>query len=96
MMPSSRPQTQPKVEILTSGTTGPPKQFPVDYAMIDKLLAGGTSGNQAVSDAAEVPPVLLYMPFGNISGIYSTIPTFLRGHRVALLDRFTSMAGATM
>lgn len=83
------PADRPRVEILTSGTTGPPKQFPVEYGMIDKLLAGGTSGNQAVSDAAGMPPVLLYMPFGNISGIYSTIPTFVRGHRVVLLDRFT-------
>lgn len=79
---------EPRVEILTSGTTGPPKQFPVDYAMIDKLLEGGTSGNRAVADAASSPPVLLYMPFGNISGIYSTIPAFIRGHRVVLLDRF--------
>lgn len=83
------PAEHPRVEILTSGTTGPPKQFPIEYAMIDKLLAGGTSGNQDVSNAADLPPVLLYMPFGNISGIYTTIPTFVRGHRVALLDRFT-------
>lgn len=82
------PASDPRVEILTSGTTGPPKQFPVEYAMIDKLLAGGTSGNQAVANAASQPPVLLYMPFGNISGIYSTIPAFVRGHRVVLLDRF--------
>lgn len=83
------PATTPKVEILTSGTTGPPKQFPIEYAMIDKLLAGGTSGNQAAADAASLPPTLLYMPFGNISGIYSTVPAFLRGHRVVLLDRFS-------
>lgn len=83
------PAERPRVEILTSGTTGPPKQFPVEYAMIDKLLAGGTSGNQAVANAAELPPLLLYMPFGNISGIYTTIPTFVRGHRVVLLDRFS-------
>lgn len=83
------PAGEPMVEILTSGTTGPPKQFPIAYAMIDKLLAGGTSGNQAVADAASQPPALLYMPFGNISGIYSTIPTFIRGHRVVLLDRFS-------
>jgi len=82
------PASDPKVEILTSGTTGPPKQFPVEYGMIDKLLAGGTSGNQQVADAASMPPVLLYMPIGNISGIYSTIPTFVRGNRAVLLDRF--------
>ncbi|WP_340589011.1 fatty acid--CoA ligase family protein [Erythrobacter alti] len=82
------PSGEPKVEILTSGTTGPPKQFPVAYEMIDKLLAGGTSGNQQVADAGSQPPLLLYMPIGNISGIYSTIPTFVRGNRAVLLDRF--------
>ncbi len=82
------PAVKERVEILTSGTTGPPKQFPVDYAMIEKLLAGGTSGNQQVADAASQPPGLLYMPIGNISGIYTTIPTFLRGHRAVLFDRF--------
>lgn len=81
--------TEPKVEILTSGTTGPPKQFPVEYGMIEKLMAGGTSGNQQSADASSLAPTLLYMPIGNISGIYSTIPTFLRGHRAVLLDRFS-------
>lgn len=80
---------EPRVEILTSGTTGPPKQFPVEYSMIEKLLAGGSTGNQQTSDAASQPPMLLYMPIGNISGIYSTIPTFLRGHRAVLHDRFS-------
>lgn len=83
------PAGEPRVEILTSGTTGPPKQFPVEYAMIEKLLAGGTTGNQQASDAASQPPMLLYMPIGNISGIYTTIPTFLRGHRAVLHDRFS-------
>ncbi|WP_417621245.1 class I adenylate-forming enzyme family protein [Parasphingorhabdus sp.] len=82
------PADDPRVEILTSGTTGPPKQFPVEYTMIEKLLTGGTTGNQQTSDAASQPPMLLYMPIGNISGIYSTIPTFLRGHRAVLHDRF--------
>lgn len=82
------PAVPQRVEILTSGTTGPPKQFPVEYAMIEKLMAGGTSGNQAAADAASQPPGLLYMPIGNISGIYSTIPTVLRGSRAVLLDRF--------
>ena len=82
------PAGAPRVEILTSGTTGPPKQFPVEYAMIEKLLEGGTSGNQQVSDPASQPPVLLYMPMGNISGIYTTVPTFVRGNRAVLHDRF--------
>ena len=80
------PAISGRVEILTSGTTGPPKQFPVEFAMIEKLLAGGTGASQMA--AADQPPGLLYMPIGNISGIYSTIPTMLRGSRAVLLDRF--------
>lgn len=82
------PAGNPRVEILTSGTTGPPKQFPVEYAMIEQLLAGGTTGNQATSDPTAQPPLLLYMPIGNISGIYTTVPTFIRGSRAVLHDRF--------
>ncbi len=83
------PTDNPRVEILTSGTTGPPKQFPVEYAMIERLLEGGTSGNQQTSDPASQPPLLLYMPIGNISGIYTTVPTFIRGNRAVLHDRFS-------
>lgn len=81
------PAISGRVEILTSGTTGPPKQFPVEFTMIEKLLASGTAATQLAS-AADQPPGLLYMPIGNISGIYSTIPTFLKGMRAVLLDRF--------
>ena len=81
------PAVKDRVEILTSGTTGPPKQFPVEFAMIEGLLTGGTGASQMAS-STDQPPQLLYMPIGNISGIYSTIPTFLRGSRAVLLDRF--------
>jgi len=80
---------EPKIEILTSGTTGPPKQFPVSYAMIAKLLAGGTGQGAGQKDFSQAPPFLLYFPLGNISGIYSTVPSLLRGQRVLLLDRFS-------
>lgn len=82
------PAIHPRVEILTSGTTGPPKQFPVEYAMIEKILEGGSAGSQNAVNPEQQPPILLYMPIGNISGIYSTIPTFVRGYRAVLHDRF--------
>ena len=78
----------PQIEILTSGTTGPPKQFPIPYAMIEKNHIGGKS---TTGEAAGVgrPPALLYFTFGNISGIYSTLPPILSGQRAVLLDRFS-------
>lgn len=82
--------TEPLVEILTSGTTGPPKQFPIQHRMIAESLVGAAALHpDAQAIAAALPPYLLYFPLGNISGIYSTVPTLIRGQRVTLLDRFS-------
>ncbi len=77
--------TPPQIEILTSGTTGPPKQFVISYEMISRHLIGS-------GDLSSQPPTLLFFPLGNISGLYSTLPAMLRGQRAVLLDRF-SVAG---
>jgi len=75
---------QPQVELLTSGTTGPPKQFAISYDLIGKHLVGAPS-----DDASRLPPTLLLMPLGNISGVYSTLPALLKGQRAVLLEKFT-------
>jgi acyl-CoA synthetase (AMP-forming)/AMP-acid ligase II len=83
---------QPQIEILTSGTTGPPKQFAIRYELIAKHMLGATAGqNTSPQDqqAAQQPPYLLCMPLGNISGIYTTLPGLLMGRRAVLLERFT-------
>lgn len=82
--------TEPLIEILTSGTTGPPKQFPIQHRMIAENLVGNLALEpQAQATSALLAPYLLYFPLGNISGIYSTIPTLIRGQRASLLDRFS-------
>jgi long-chain acyl-CoA synthetase len=82
---SSEAPSEPRIEILTSGTTGPPKQFPITHAMIAKHLVGAATD----TDFAAAPPAILYFPLGNISGIYSTVPPLVRGQRAVLLDRFS-------
>ncbi|HSW14091.1 MAG TPA: fatty acid--CoA ligase family protein [Solimonas sp.] len=77
----------PRIEILTSGTTGPPKQFGISYELIAKHFLGSPGG-----DLSSLPPTLLCFPLGNISGIYSTLPPLLKGQRAVLLERF-SVAG---
>lgn len=78
-----------QIEVLTSGTTGPPKRFPLSFEMMERhymsnvMMAARRDGDEAG------PPFLLFYPLGNISGIYSTLPTMLRGQPVILLDRFT-------
>lgn len=81
---------EPLIQILTSGTTGPPKQFPIRHQMIAESLIGNAAFHeQAQAAAAAMPPYLLYFPLGNISGVYSTIPTLIRGQKTTLLDRFS-------
>jgi acyl-coenzyme A synthetase/AMP-(fatty) acid ligase len=80
---------EPQIQIHTSGTTGPPKPFAVTHAMIAKHLVGPTLQPGKEDEIAKAPPFLLFMPIGNISGIYTTIPTIVRGMRASLLDRFS-------
>ena len=84
---------EPRIEILTSGTTGPPKRFPIPYRMISEHLIGkATTPGASTSGRPSAAPFLLFMPLGNISGIYTTIPPMLQGQPVVLLERF-SIAG---
>jgi acyl-coenzyme A synthetase/AMP-(fatty) acid ligase len=76
----------PRVEILTSGTTGPPKQFPIPHDVIARFVLN--QGMTMIDDPDE-PPFLMSFPIGNISGIYSIAASLLRGKRVVLVDRFS-------
>lgn len=74
----------PALEILTSGTTGPPKHFPIGYdVVLDYIRQAEQRGG------AERPPTLLCFPMSNISGLYTLATSFLRGRSVILLERFT-------
>jgi acyl-CoA synthetase (AMP-forming)/AMP-acid ligase II len=83
----------PKIEVLTSGTTGPPKQFAISYELIAKhMVRMSVMPSAQTEDASQLPPLLFLMPLGNISGIYSTLPALLKGQRAMLLEKF-SVAG---
>ena len=84
---------EPRIEILTSGTTGPPKHFAISFATIARHHVGvHMLASSQSDDPQQLPPMTLFFPLGNISGIYSTIPTLLRGRRAELSDRFTVTA----
>jgi acyl-coenzyme A synthetase/AMP-(fatty) acid ligase len=83
----------PQIEILTSGTTGPPKHFAISFETIARHHVGVNMLASSLSDdPLEMPPLTLFFPLGNISGVYSTIPALLRGRRAELWDRFTVAA----
>jgi long-chain acyl-CoA synthetase len=87
----------PRIELLTSGTTGPPKRFAIGFDLIARHFVGSSlmqasAGPAGSGSAAQAPPLLLFMPLGNISGVYTTIPVMLKGQRAVLLERFTVSA----
>jgi long-chain acyl-CoA synthetase len=82
----------PQIEILTSGTTGPPKPFAVSYAVIERHFIDSSLARQQGDQPESLPPFLLYFPLGNITGIYTTLPMLLRGQRIVLLERFSLSA----
>jgi acyl-coenzyme A synthetase/AMP-(fatty) acid ligase len=83
------PPAEPIIDLLTSGTTGPPKQFPLTYEFLARDMG---PNNAAVSARTEDPvnqaPWLLFWPFGNFSGLYATLFPVLQGFRGILVDRF--------
>lgn len=85
------PAAEPLFDLLTSGTTGPPKQFPITYEFIAREMVGHNNMAFDVDapDPLDLPPAHLYWPFGNFSGLYATITPMLMGLRGVLADRFT-------
>ena len=80
----------PRVEILTSGTTGPPKPFAISHEDIARhIVASSAIPPELRGATADLPPALLMFPVGNISGLYSALPPLLAGQRGLLLERFT-------
>ncbi len=90
-LPADQASPEPLVEILTSGTTGPPKPFPLDYGFIAReIVANSNLPPELKGSGLDLPPALLMFPVSNISGLYSTLPPLLGGQRIVLLERFTA------
>ena len=73
------------LEILTSGTTGPPKRQAIKTAVLERTVFSVTSGEAAPPDA---PPELAYWQFGGI-GVCQLIAGIYNGRRIVMLERFT-------
>lgn len=80
---------RPEIQILTSGTTGAPKQFPIAHDLIARFHVAPRLSPGREAEVAKEAPTLLFFPLGNISGVYSTLPALLRGQRAILLERFS-------
>jgi len=76
----------PTIDILTSGTSGPPKQFPIRNQVFAHMMLN--QGSPVLVDPT-APPLMMAFPFGNIAGLSMLVGSFLQGQRIMLLDRFT-------
>jgi long-chain acyl-CoA synthetase len=77
------------IEVLTSGTTGPPKHFRISHEVILRRLlsVNVTYSDQAREDAGS-PVSLMFYPLGTISGLYRYLPPALNGSPVILQEKF--------
>lgn len=80
--------SRPRIDVLTSGTTGPPKHVPFSYDMILQEMVGINVSYSGDEDE-NIAPAFLYFPLGNISGVYTVLPPLLKGQRAVLVDRFS-------
>jgi len=84
--PSAASAPVPRIEILTSGTTGPPRHFPIGH---DVVLGYARAAEAQAQTGTPPPPTLLCFPLSNISGLYALAASFLRGAPCVLIDRFS-------
>jgi long-chain acyl-CoA synthetase len=77
----------PTFEMLTSGTTGPAKLWPLTYELLEQRFI---RGNSVFADAdADSPPTLLCYPLCNVSGLYTVVPASIAGLPMILQNKFT-------
>jgi long-chain acyl-CoA synthetase len=73
------------LQILTSGTTGPPKRQDIKTSVLERTVFSVTSGEAAPPDA---PPELAYWQMGGI-GVCQLVAGVHNTRRIVMLERFT-------
>ena len=83
----SHAEVEPGValQILTSGTTGPPKRQAIMTPVLERTVFSVTSGESAPPDA---PPELAYWQFGGI-GVCQLVAGVYNARRMVMLERFS-------
>ncbi len=82
------PAAMPFIEVLTSGTTGPPRQFQLDHDTIAGSLRAMNLNYQAVPDAARGAVQISYYPLSTIAGLHNILPPALDRRPVILQEKF--------
>jgi len=81
------------IEMLTSGTTGPPKRVPLTRAQLEASLAAALRHNERpeVRDKAPLTGAVavVTLPIVHIGGLWGLLQSLVSARRFALLERFT-------
>jgi long-chain acyl-CoA synthetase len=79
------------IEMLTSGTTGPPKRVRISYEELDRSLraAGLHYGDREASEARLRSGVaIVSAPLVHMAGMFRTLLNLCNGRRIVLMERF--------
>jgi acyl-CoA synthetase (AMP-forming)/AMP-acid ligase II len=75
----------PCFEVLSSGTTGPPKRVPIPMTALSQFVTSFTLGERLID---QLPPVIHTAPFGTV-GFSGLIGRAAAGVRIVLLEKFS-------
>jgi acyl-CoA synthetase (AMP-forming)/AMP-acid ligase II len=78
------------VEMLTSGTTGPPKRIPLTYQTLERVLVGAKyyEGNAAREPRLRSGVAIVNAPLVHLGGLFRVLQCVTDGRAFCLLDRF--------
>jgi long-chain acyl-CoA synthetase len=91
--PHRPPTPEIAVELLTSGTTGPPKRVPIPWRTVNlamrdaKMLLDRNFRAAARPDSAPMIRIH-YVPLGNMSGLWTLLTSVLDGSPLVVFDKF--------
>jgi long-chain acyl-CoA synthetase len=76
--------------LLTSGTTGPPKHFPLSWYAVEQAVAGAQAAYAGTS-VTDAPQIMVH-PLGSVAGVAYAAPALAYGQPMVLLEKFDPLS----
>jgi len=82
-----QPPVEHAIELLTSGTSGPPKRNPFGHATLDQAVRDQIEMARNMGDAPQ-DVLIQYAPMASISGCWNALQCGNDGQRMVMLEKF--------